>query len=193
MSDLLQEVDEMMRQERLKKIWDDYGNWIIAFIVLTIVFTGAISTYKSWNNTVQEKQTKILIDALENPNFADIMQETAKDLRPNIRGIALLSAAAKHVSDGKIEQALPLYNLVKTENGISADMRDMASVLSVKATLETAEAPDTEALKAELKSVWSKKNSPWKYHAHLEAALLLTEYESNYTKARSHLQEITKA
>jgi hypothetical protein len=54
MSDIFQEVDEIMKQERMEKFWKQNGAWIIAFIVLTILGTAAISGYQYCNAGVQE-------------------------------------------------------------------------------------------------------------------------------------------
>ena len=39
MADIFQEVDEEVRREQLKKLWERYGNFIIAACVLVVVGT----------------------------------------------------------------------------------------------------------------------------------------------------------
>ena len=36
MSDIFQEVDEEVRREQLKKLWDRYGNYVVAALVLVV-------------------------------------------------------------------------------------------------------------------------------------------------------------
>ncbi|MCD8562794.1 MAG: hypothetical protein LRY54_01755 [Alphaproteobacteria bacterium] len=48
MTDLLQEVDDMMRQEKLAKLWREHGNFIIGVILAIILATALVSAYKSW-------------------------------------------------------------------------------------------------------------------------------------------------
>ena len=48
MSDIFQEVDEEVRREQLKKLWQRYGNYFIAACVLIIVGVGAWRGYEWW-------------------------------------------------------------------------------------------------------------------------------------------------
>jgi hypothetical protein len=43
MSDVFAEIDEVMRQERLQKIWNEYGSWIIAGLVILLLATAGAS------------------------------------------------------------------------------------------------------------------------------------------------------
>ena len=190
MADVFQEVDEIMRQERLQKFWNDYASWIIAFVLLTVIMTGAFSIYNSWNARVQEQQTAALITAMEDTDFASKAEALAADLRPDLRAVALMSAASNYVASENIAAALPLYNQVKEDGSIDRDIRDLASILFVRATLETNAEADLDALKSELGDVWRNDNSPWQYHAHMEMALIFAAQEGDFKSARSHLKEI---
>ena len=79
MADVFQEVDEMMKQERVEKFWKENGRWIIAFVVLTILGTALMSGYKSWNKSVQEKQTGELIAFLDAEDFPNGLDDAIKD------------------------------------------------------------------------------------------------------------------
>ena len=48
MTDLFAEVDEALRQERVAKLWQEYGRYLIGFIATLILLTALISAYKSW-------------------------------------------------------------------------------------------------------------------------------------------------
>ena len=48
MSDIFQEVDEEVRRERLKQLWDRHGNAIIAAAVVIVVAIGGWRTYQWW-------------------------------------------------------------------------------------------------------------------------------------------------
>ena len=48
MSDIFQEVDEEVRREQLKKLWERYGNYIIAACILVIVGVGGWRGYEWW-------------------------------------------------------------------------------------------------------------------------------------------------
>jgi hypothetical protein len=48
MSDIFQEVDEEVRRERLKQLWDRHGNVIIAAAVVVVVAIAGWRTYQWW-------------------------------------------------------------------------------------------------------------------------------------------------
>ncbi len=48
MTDIFNEVDEEVRREQLKKLWERYGNYLIAVCVLIVVGVGAWRGYEWW-------------------------------------------------------------------------------------------------------------------------------------------------
>lgn len=194
MADVFQEVDDMMKQERLKKIWDEYGVWIIAFMVLTVVFTGAFSVYNSWNNAAQERQTAQLIAAMEADGFKDNVLSTSAEYRSDLRAVAIMTAAAQYADDGDFEKTIPLYEAVKNESGADPDIRDLATVLHAQAVLQTdSTQSEIDVLKSGLFTLIGKPSSPWKYHAHLQYGLIAADIEGDYETARQHMREILAA
>src|SRR5258707_14961201 len=49
-SDIFQEVDEEVRREQLKKLWDRYGAYFIALAVLVVVAVAAWRGYDYWES-----------------------------------------------------------------------------------------------------------------------------------------------
>jgi hypothetical protein len=49
-SDIFDEVDEEVRREQLQKLWDRYGNLVLALAVLIVVGVGAWRGYDYWQN-----------------------------------------------------------------------------------------------------------------------------------------------
>jgi len=45
-SDIFTEVDEEVRRERLKKLWDRYGNLVIAAAVVAVISVGGWRGYQ---------------------------------------------------------------------------------------------------------------------------------------------------
>lgn len=175
MADVFAEVDEMMRRERLEKIWREHGSFIIATIAAIIIGTGIVSGWRAWNESAETKNTAALIAALENTNPEAALQETAGDLRPGLRGIALLTAAGALVQQGKTEDALKVYERAAQDGSIPADLRDMAALTRI-AMISAQTAPDEQQAKEfqkSLKKIWSNDSSPWRFHARLQSATLL--------------------
>ena len=47
-TDIFREVDEEVRREQLKKLWERYGTLLIAACVLLVVAVGGWRTYEWW-------------------------------------------------------------------------------------------------------------------------------------------------
>ena len=45
MSDIFREVDEDIRHERFKRLWDRFGPWVIGVAVLIVLITAG---YRGW-------------------------------------------------------------------------------------------------------------------------------------------------
>ena len=187
MSDLLTEVDEAMKQERMEKLWQKYGGFLIGFIAVLILGTAANEGYKSWEKNKDIAQTNLYLDATQSgQNAAAELAEIAPDLNPNLRGLALLNAAGKALDNGDKETALTLYKDIASNTSINPLAVFMAKhmVANLDPSLSVDEKIATYAALIEA------ENNPWKYHAHLETALLLAHEKNDYKSAREHLNKI---
>lgn len=187
MSDLLTEVDEAMKQERMEKLWQKYGGFFIGFIAVLILGTAANEGYKSWEKNKDIAQTNLYLDATQSgENAAQELTKIAPELNPNLRGLALLNAAGKSLDDGDKEAALQLYKDIAADASINPLASFMAKhmMTNLDTTLSVDEKIQTYA------ALIGEENNPWKYHAHLETALLLAHEKNDYKSARDHLNKI---
>lgn len=193
MADLLQEVDEVMRQERLEAFWKENRNYIIGVIVGTILLTAAISGFRSWNNSVKESQTAQLVALQQADNYPQNILETEKlDMRGGLRGIALLQAAGAFMEDDQQEEALKLYDRVGTTKGIPAEFRHLGALMTVRLMIDK-EDSNGKALLEKLRPAIKDKNSPWQNHARIEAAVISAEKLNDYDGAVIYLQDVQDA
>lgn len=187
MSDLLEEVDEIMRQERMVALWKQHGNTFIGIIAAIIIGTALVSGYKSWNTNAKEKGTAQLVNLIESPDFPANIKNADLDMRSGLKGIALLSAAGSLVSENKTEEAIKLFEQAANDKSVPDDLRDLAALSLVRL-----QAKDVNDAQARLKTVWDNNKSPWRYQAHLEAAVINAE-KKDFMAAREHLNTILDA
>lgn len=193
MADIFQEVDEIMRQERIAKFWKENGAWIIGFIVLTIAFTAGLSTYRQWNASDQEKQTASVIEAIESPEFPHNIKELSQELRPGLKSIALLTAAGSYKNKELYTKAATLYEILYQDKSIKPEYRDLAAVLASQSRfLAKDENTDLKQAEENLKKVAQNERSPWRYHANLELALHYADMQ-DYSRAQKHLKLVKEA
>lgn len=109
MTDILAEVDAAMRQERMEKFWKENGKTLIFFVFATIIMTGVISGYRTWDANAKARDTEQLLLLTESKDFPDNIKDAKLDLRPGLRGIALVNGAQAYLSQKKDAEALALY------------------------------------------------------------------------------------
>jgi hypothetical protein len=190
MADLFAELDEVMRQERMEKVWHDYGHYIIGFIVGTILLTASISGYKSWNTSVQEKQTAQVLTLQGAADYPQNVLDTADlDLRGSLKGLTLVSAAGTFADKGQADEALALYERAAADSSIPAQFSHLAALMVVRYGVDV-DGADAAALLAQMKTVYSDAKSPWAYHARLEAAVIEAHLNMDYEAARVHLNVV---
>lgn len=166
MSDLLAEVDEAMRYERIEEFWKKYGTLVVAAIVLIIGTTATISFYQHWNQGVKLEQTEQVLTLVDGQNFPQNVNPEALDMRPSLKAIVLLRAGEAYLIDEDQENANAMFAAVIADPAIDQDFKQIAQINTAK-LVPFAEA-DTDALS----QIMNDKNSPWRYHAALELALV---------------------
>lgn len=186
MSDLLEEVDDIMRQERMMALWQEHGKTFIGIVVAIILGTAIMSGYKSWDINKRHTDTKNLVALFESENFPANIDEEALKMRSGLKGVALITAAGTLAKEGKNQEALSFFQKAANDHSIPTDLRDLAILSTIR--IDT----DNENAEKYLEEVWSSNKSPWRFQAHLEAAILRAETQ-DFGSAREHLKAILDA
>lgn len=190
MTDLFREVDEAMRQERVEKFWQENRPYIIAVVLGTILLTGLISGYRTWDSGVKEKQTAHMIALQEAADYPqNILASEKLDLRAGLRGIALLRAGGVFLDQDKPDEALSLFQRAADDGSIPDEFKDLAAVMSVRLRIDK-EGTDAQSLLDALQPVVNNPKSPWVHHARVEAALINAEKLGNFERALTHLNAV---
>lgn len=187
MSDLLAEVDEIMRQERIMKLWKDHGHTFISIIAAVIIGTGAASAYKAWDANQRIESTNTFLDVVRASEFPKNIEETQLDIRPGLKGIVLITAASEFMVDGENEKALELYTQAVSDESIPSDLKHLAQLNIAK--LSSGAADDKIA---QLQAIIDDENSPWRFHAILQHAVIIANERGNYQDALTTLDTILK-
>ena len=188
MADLFAEVDAAMRQERVEKLWKEHGKTIVLALGLIILGTAIGSAWKHWNYSARVKQTDALIQLIDAKEFPGNIGAAELNMRGGLRGVALLSGAGALIDEKKPDEALALYERAAADTGIPDDLRHLAILMSVRLKSEK-DGANADDLQKTLKPVANDKNSPWRFHAVLESAVLYAK-SGDYAAAREQLEPI---
>ncbi len=189
MSDLLAEVDEALRYERIEEFWKKYGTLIIAAIVILIVGTATISGYRTWDKNVKETQTAQVFALLDAPSFPSNVLGAPLDLRGSLKAIVLLRAGEAFSRQGDTQNAIAVFERAGQDNSIEQDLRQLSllQALRLKAAQEGA---DYAAIMTSLEPITNDESSPWQSFALLDAAIVASSGLKDYGRALDFVNQV---
>jgi hypothetical protein len=128
------EVDEELRRDRARTLWERYGKLAIAGVVL---FLAALAGGIYWNNQRQVsagKQGEMLMAALDDVAGANKaaaagkLDELAKADAPGYRAAALLTKADLAVEANDLKGAAALFRQVSEDGSLDETYRNLALI-----------------------------------------------------------------
>ena len=155
MGDIFREVDEELRQERVEKLWKQYGKFVIAAAVLIVI---GVAGWKFWQS--QERDARIAEGAkfavaaslLEEGKTADAAKAFAALAEGTSSGYAILARlneAAIRVQAGDAAGAIEIYDTVASDGSVPGSIRKLATVLAGLQALRV-DSIDLAAIEAKL-------------------------------------------
>jgi hypothetical protein len=142
-SDIFHEVDEEVRRERLKKLWDQYSNVIIAVALLVIIGIGGWRLYQWW-------ETKQAAEAGQKFEAAVLLSEQGKHeeaaaefTRLAAQGTAGYRTLARFRTAQELavrdpQAAVKTYDALAADSGIGRLLQDLAEVRAALILVDTA-------------------------------------------------------
>lgn len=164
---LFREVDEAVRQDQLKSLWDKYGLWIVAGALLIVAGVGGHKAWTYW----QSEQSKAAggrfiggITEVEDGKTTDainVFKSLSEEGPSGYRDLSQLQVAALVAREGKTEEAVRIYDEV-------ADKSAAGSVLEHFARIQAASLRLDEASFDEMRKrldVLAATGNPWRHSA----------------------------
>lgn len=186
MSDIFQEVDEALKQEKLERWWKDNGKMVLWFCFCLIFFTGLVTFGKQWMEKNRAEETASLVQILDRQEIdAEALKGFADDASSGLEKIALFTAAAEAFNAGDQDKALTLLSGYAS-NHEGELYGDYARYLYVAKSFE-AGAAEPENLYQDLDVIIDNESSPWRAAA-LELKGLIAYEAGNFELALSNFQ-----
>jgi hypothetical protein len=141
-SELFSEVDEDLRREQLKKLWDRYSLLIIALAILIVVGVGGWRAYSYVEGKKSAEAGAAFdraVDLSEQNKHAEAeaaFTKLAADAPAGYRTLARLRAASEAVSRDP-QAAVKLYDEVAADRSVGATEQDLAKIRAGGLLLET--------------------------------------------------------
>jgi len=132
-SDIFQEVDEEVRREQLKKLWDRYQNLIFVGIFLILVGVGGWQGYNYWQaKQAAEAGTAFeaaqgLSDEGKHAEAATAFGKIASEGPSSYRGLARVREAAE-IAQSDTKAAIAAYGKIADDRSVSQGLQDLAAL-----------------------------------------------------------------
>jgi hypothetical protein len=132
-SDIFQEVDEEVRREQLKKLWERYGNLVIAAALVVLVGVGTWRGYEWWEAKKAAESGAAFEAAM---NLAEAGKRTeaeaafgkiATDGTTGYRHLARLREAAE-LSQTDPKAAIAVYDKIAADGSVGPVLQDLAAL-----------------------------------------------------------------
>jgi hypothetical protein len=142
-ADIFHEVDEEVRRDRLNKLWQRYGNYIIAALVLVIVAVGAWRGYEWWQvrqsaeSGAAFEQAVTLAEAGKHQEAEAAFAKLAADGTAGYRVLARLREAAELGRTDR-KAAVSAYDQIAGNKGDGQALRDLATLRAGFLLVDTA-------------------------------------------------------
>lgn len=169
---LFREVDEEVRQEQFKKLWERYGNAIIA---MCFVVVAAVAGFKGWQYW-QVRQAEAAADAFfaagtlaTDGKAEEALKQYASVSHSGYGILARLRAANAQLAAGKVDEAVKAYDAIAADAAVPAPLRDAARLRAAYALVDTAK---PEELSGRVNTMDAAGN-PWRHAARQVMALAM--------------------
>lgn len=151
MTDIFHEVDEEVRREQLKKLWQRYGNYIIAACILVIAAVGAWRGYDWWESKraaeagAAFEQAVTLAEAGKRQEAEAAFAKLASDGTAGYRVLARLREAAE-LAPADRKAAVKAYEDIAADRGAGQVIQDLGTLRAGYLLVDTAAYGDMRAL-----------------------------------------------
>jgi hypothetical protein len=165
--DFFREVDEAVRQDRYKQLWDQYGLYVIAAAAAVVL---AVAGHKAWTYW-QDKQAKEAgakftqaLSLEEGPEAAkarEMLAALAESGPEGYRVLARFQLAAADAKAGDVDKAVAAYDALARDARVDSILRGHAELQAAGLRLDKA---DYAEMEKRLKGLIDS-NSAWRFSA----------------------------
>jgi len=141
-SDIFREVDEEVRREQLKKLWDRYGNYVVAAAILLVAAVAAWRAYMWWEakkaaeTGAAFEAATTLAEAGKRGEAEAAFAKIAADGTAGYRHLARMREAAEFAqSDAKA--AIAAYDQIAADRAVGPVLQDLAALRAAALLIDT--------------------------------------------------------
>ena len=184
------EVNEELRRQQLKSIWDRFGVYIIGFAVLIILSVGGNEIINHLNNRVSQRESNAFDNALnliEKGNDSAGLDQLIKltEGKTGYKGLALFRLSSESLTNGNYQEAVDYLKKASLDKTLTNNLRVFAKIKAGLILVDNGSFSEVDVL---LKEVVGN-GGPFSFHAKEILALALIK-NGRDLEAQEIFQEI---
>jgi hypothetical protein len=141
-SDIFREVDEEVRREQLKKLWDRYGNYVVVAAVLLVAAVAAWRAYMWWEarkaaeTGAAFEAATALAEAGKRSEAEAAFAKIAADGTAGYRHLARMRNAAE-LAQSDAKAAITAYDQIAADRAVGPVLQDLAALRAAALLIDT--------------------------------------------------------
>ena len=141
-SDIFREVDEEVRREQLKKLWDRYGNYVVVAAVLLVAAVAAWRAYMWWEarkaaeTGAAFEAATALAEAGKRSEAEAAFAKIAADGTAGYRHLARMREAAE-LAQSDAKPAITAYDQIAADRAVGPVLQDLAALRAAALLIDT--------------------------------------------------------
>ena len=184
------EVNEELRRQQLKSIWDRFGVYIIGFAVLIILSVGGNEIINHLNNRVSQRESNAFDNALnliEKGNDSAGLDQLIEltEGKTGYKGLALFRLSSESLTNGNYQEAVEYLKKASLDKTLTNNLRVFAKIKAGLILVDNGSFSEVDVL---LKEV-IENGGPFSFHAKEILALALIK-NGRDLEAQEIFQEI---
>jgi hypothetical protein len=167
MSDIFREVDEDLRHEQYKRLWDRFGPYVIGLAVLIVAVTAGWRLWEYWQLRSAEATGDRFVAALtladegNHEEAVAALDEIAADGSGLYPVLADFRVAAEKAASGDTEGAIQAFDAIATASRTPDAIKPIARLRAALILVDTASLADLEDRIGDLAAT----GEPWRHSA----------------------------
>jgi hypothetical protein len=192
MADIFDEVGEDLRRERMKRLWQSYGAWLIAAAVLVVVGTAAWRGWETWQQGKAAAAGDAYLAALakvsegDHAAAAEALIAFSSDAPRDYAVLARLRAATENAAAGNVDGALATFEATAGDATLPQGLRDIAAI---RAAMIAVDREDFSRFRARVAPL-DVTGGAWR-HAARELVAVSAIKAEDWAEARATLDTLT--
>ena len=139
MSDVLRQIDEDLRKDKLNKLWKNYGLYIIVLIITIIVAVTGYQIKVSSDKSSNQKLVETFLATSNNEDIENVLNNFDTIINSNnnyLSGLAELKKSNLLIKNGNYEEGLFVLKKVINNKKYDPVINDLATYLLLMLLLE---------------------------------------------------------